>query len=151
MSSKNKLNNKSIRRSQRAAGCESSYTPVSAIAQKTSARLLSNPKQKMTGNTRRRLKKSRGFNVQPTFQSIRTAHIVPEVKVALKLEALPMVKLIRRLKQAARRASTCKHILLDLAHDSKFTQGLVAEQIHQLSLCRQISAEISVRNHNTQH
>lgn len=149
MSSKNKIENKSARRSLRAAVVPVERTPVSPIAQKTSARLLSNPKQKMTGNTRRRLQKSRGVALDYIFQNIRTVSLLPEVKVALKLEALPIVKLFRRLHQACRRAATCRYILAKIHPGSKFIASLNAEQTHQLSLCKQISAEITVRNHNT--
>lgn len=147
MSNKNKLENKSIRRSLRGSVAVVERTPVSPIAQKTSARLLSDPKKKLTGNTRRRLQRSRGFALS---LGVYQASIIPEVKSALKLEALPIAKLFRRLKQACRRAATAKYLLLEISPGSKFAAGIVAEQIHQLSLCRQIQAEISVRNH-TKH
>lgn len=149
MSNRNKLENKSLRRSQRAARPTPDRTPVSPIAQKTSARILSDPKKKLTGNTRRRLQRSRGFSIDRPLPVVRP--LLPEVVFALKLESLTMVKLVRRLKQSARRAATCRYLLAKIHPGSKFIASLNAEQTHQLSLCRQVAAEISVRNHNTQH
>lgn len=147
MSSKNKLENKSARRSLRAAVVVADRTPVSAIAQKTSARLLSDPKKKMTGSTRRRLLRSRGFSIDRP--SISTFFRAAEVKAMLKLEKLSLFKLFRRLKQACRRAATCRSLLAKLSPGSKFAAGLAAEQTHQISLAGQIKAEISVRNNQT--
>lgn len=149
MSNKNKIENKSIRRSERAAITVLDRTPISEAAPSTLVRILTSPKQKLNGRTRRRIQNSRGSIVRRPL-CLTISHPA-EVKVTLKLQALPLLKLIRRLKQSARRASTCGNLLRDIHPKSKYIPGLQAEQTHQLSLCRQIAAEISVRNHNTQH
>lgn len=88
------------------------------------------------------------------FCAVVTPHTpqpIPEaVKILHKCAKLPMIKLGRRLKQAARRAATAKNLLARLYEGSPFRPSLQAEQDKQLFICKQINAEIMVRNFRAQ-
>lgn len=102
---------------------------------------LTDPKQKCGGRNRRVLKAGMEYLILRP----QTEGTDPAVKVALKLQKLPLRKLIRRLKQSARRASTAGYILTSLAPNSRFRVGILAEQRHQRAIMKQVEAEIQVR------
>jgi hypothetical protein len=147
MSARNKLENKYTRSCTRnVAKTPSGTERVGRVPQEISANILANPKQmRLSGKSRRRLQRGRGLAVVLDTK----APGIPAVKVALALQRLSYVKLLRRMQQAARRAATCKYLLLSLSSISKFAEGVAAEQTFQLSLLRQVAAEIKSRNHQT--
>lgn len=118
--------------------------PIGRIPQAVSASILSNPLQmRLHGKSRRRLQRNRGLAVP-------VERTVPKnfaVRAAVKLTKLTLAKLFRRQAQAARRASTCKYLIADLSPDSQFALKLKSLQTYQLSLLKQITAEINSRNH----
>lgn len=143
MSARNKLENKYTRKATRVfEKSPKGTTPIGRIPQKISANILSNPLQmRLHGKSRRRLQRNRGLAVPVE----RTAPKNFAVRAAVKLTKLTLEKLFRRQAQAARRASTCKHLIADLSPGSQFAIELKSHQTHQLSLLKQISAEIRSR------
>lgn len=147
MSQRNTLENKYTRTATRVFGKSVRGTqPVGRVPQEISARILSNPKQmRLSGKSRRRLQRLRGLGV--------VAHTpAPKnfaVKAAVKLTTLTLAQLLRRQIQTARRASTCKHIIAKLSPGSMFAISIKSQQTHELSLLKQISAEIQSRNHQS--
>lgn len=67
------------------------------------------------------------------------------VKLVAKLARLPLVKLHRRLHQAARRAAQAKYLLAKLGEVSAFRPAVQAEQDRQILLANQINAELKTR------
>lgn len=99
------------------------------------------PKTKMTSKLRRAFLSNRGKDVSTA------ADAAPEaIKTARKLAALPLAKVIRRLHQTARRAASARYILDKLAKGSKFRPPLEKEQDRQISIFRQVVAELQHRN-----
>lgn len=143
MSQRNKLENKYTRTATRVfEKSTKGSVPIGRIPQEISANILSNPRQmKLSGKSRRRLRRNRGLSV-PLLQATPKNFAV---KAAVKLTKLTLEKLFRRQAQAARRASTCKHLIADLSPGSQFAIELKSHQTYQLSLFRQISAEIKSR------
>lgn len=143
MSARNKHENKYTRKATRGLSkTPSGIIPVGRVPQEISANILSNPKQmRLSGKSRRRLQRGRGAVVVIDTK----APGEPAVKVMVKLSRLSLETLHRRLNQAARRASTCKHIIADLSPGSMFALEMQSEQTRQLSLLKQISAEIKSR------
>lgn len=79
------------------------------------------------------------------------AEPIPEaVKLLRKFSRLPMVKLGRRLNQAARKAASAKYLLSKLYEGSPFRVDLQKEQDRQIFIVKQINAEIMVRNFRAQ-
>jgi hypothetical protein len=117
-----------------------SNVPIAALVH-----ALTDPKQHCGGRNRRVLKAALEYIVLRP----QTPAIDPAVKLAVKLEKLTLAKLLRRRSQAARRAATAKYILESLSPNSKFRDGVAAEQTHQLGVWKQVCAEITVRTtHN---
>lgn len=102
---------------------------------------LANPKQRCCGLNRRVLK----AGLEHIVLRPQTPPIDPAVKLALKLEKLTLVQLLRRRKQSARRAATAKYILKSLSPESRFRAGVEAEQTHQICVWKQVNAEIGFR------
>lgn len=146
MSARNKLENKYIRKATRGLSKIPSGTiPIGRVPQEISANILSNPKQmRLSGKSRRRLQRGRGAVVAIDTK----APGEPAVKVMVKFSRLSLAQLLRRQAQAARRASTAKHIISDLSPGSMFAIEMKAVQTSQLSLLRQITAEIRSREHS---
>jgi len=98
------------------------------------------PKTKMTAKLRKSITRGTWKNVAEPKAPIANA-----IKTARKLAALPLAKVIRRLKQTARRAATSRNLLGQLSPVSFFRPNLEREQDRQLSILRQIVAEIQYR------
>lgn len=147
MSARNKIDNKYTRKMTRQVSESPAGTiPVGRVPQDISANILSNPKQmRLSGRSRRRLQRGRGLAVACNPEPAGN----PYVKIAVSLTKLTLAQLIRRQKQAARRASTCKFLLDDLSSASQFAIRIRAEQTHQISVLKQVTAEIKSRNHQT--
>jgi hypothetical protein len=77
---------------------------------------LSNPKQKLSGRMRRKFQQTR-VKVSPYVFSEKKDW---EEKLKKNLLALPLHRLIRRLKSYARHSATCVHLLKRLDPQSRF-------------------------------
>ena len=149
MSARNKLKNKQSRRDARREIAPATGTrQIGRLTNEDSANILADPKSKLTGTLRRRLLARRGLAVE----GIETEPKNFAVRIAVKLTRLTLAQLFRRQAQAARRASTCKHIIEKLSPGSMFAISVKSQQTANLSLLKQINAEIKSRNHekNTQ-
>lgn len=69
----------------------------------------------------------------------------PEVKLALKLQSLPLVKVQSFARRFARRASTVSHILPKLSPDSPFRPTMELNLQRHLSAHNQAQAELTAR------
>ena len=98
-------------------------------------------RQKLSG-TERRMAKRATHQVLMLFPD---QPIEPAVKLVLKLQSLPLVKVIRRQKQFARKASTAKYLLLKMADKSPFRPGMEEAQRGWIGAFRQATAEIKAR------
>jgi len=98
-------------------------------------------RQKLSG-TERRMAKRATFRTLVIFPD---QPIEPAVKLVLKLQSLPLVKVIRRQEQFARRASTAKYLLLKMADKSPFRPGMEEAQRGWIGAFRQATAEIKAR------
>lgn len=99
------------------------------------------PKFKMTSKLRRAFRQNITRNSTPDPEPIAEG-----IKTARKLASLPLAKVIRRLHQTARRAASARHILNKLAQSSRFRPPLEKEQDRQISIFRQVVAELQHRN-----
>lgn len=72
--------------------------------------------------------------------------IHPAIKLTLKLQSLPLERVIRRQKQFARRASTAKHILAKMRPESPLRSGMEAAHGNWIGKFQQATAEIHARN-----
>jgi len=68
-----------------------------------------------------------------------------EIKLALKLQSLPLVKVFRRQRQFARRASTALHLLRKMAEKSPFRPGMEDAHRNWIGAFKQATAEIKAR------
>jgi hypothetical protein len=101
---------------------------------------LFDPKTKMTAKLRKSYRASMSRNIATPKPPIANA-----IKTARKLSALPLAKVFRRLKQSARRAASSRNLLGNLSPVSIFRAPIEREQDRQLSILRQVIAEIQYR------
>ena len=102
---------------------------------------LTDPKTKLTNRMRKNMKAERAFIVTPeTKESVKD-----ELKLLRKLEVLPINKVLRRLKQYARRSSTARHLLEKMSKSSPFRRALELDQLHNVNSFRQTVAELKAR------
>lgn len=118
---------------------------ISDLPAETSAGMLCNPKNRLTGPVRRALMVSR----QIVVEFPRTEPKLEAVRIAARLAALPLEKLGRRLHQSARRASTAKH-LLDKTRRPTLRAALMAEHDRQLVVWAYVRSEIAARYNRAQ-
>lgn len=146
MSSKNKLENKQLRKAIRlqqdlAREQQSTRRAASRVPREIASRILAEPKNKLTHTKRIRMKQALGTIVVPPMTSARDV----AVKVCVKCRSLTLTGVIRLMKKSARRASTVKHLLAKLDAGSRFRAPLQAQQDHFLAVLKQATAEYQVR------
>ena len=124
-----------------------------------SADLLVDPKRKMTARSRRELKRqSHGvFMETPAFikgEKTWTARQQPKdpmVKLTEKLGRYSAGRLVRFIKQSARRAATAKNLLAKLHESSVFRPALLQQQKSNLISFVAASAELDNRGKATEN
>lgn len=146
MSAKNKSWNKKNRKAERAAGdtswSEFARTPLSGFPRAGAIEVLARPfPAKMVARRRKRMMKALSFAIEVP----RLGKTDPAVKMLRKLQHSTLSTLIRRIKQFARRAATCKYLLEMLSADSQFRPALAQSQTANLSAMQQARAEYTVR------
>ena len=125
------------------ARCE--RTPIEFIPLEVSARVLSNPKQRLTAKSRKRFLRSRANTIAaPTNPAVASP-----IKFAKRLSRLSLFQLGRERKKAARRAATAKHLLDKLSPNSPFRPPVASEQSKQIYRLAQVMAEIGSRIKST--
>lgn len=101
---------------------------------------------KISGPRRRALLRSRDMVCLDVARPLFDAEPVhPAARVARKLTQLPLVKVLRRQHQFARRASTAAHLAVKLHNDSPFRPAVVAEANANRGYFGQATAEINAR------
>ncbi len=101
---------------------------------------LLNPKVKMTGKILRREMRLR--------ERVKTEHQQPKdpmVKLTQKLAGYSARRLVRFIKQSARRAATAKHLLAKLHEFSSFRPAILQQQKNNLIAFVAASAELNNR------
>lgn len=105
----------------------------------TATSLLADPKAKMTSRHRRRLQRIRqravGNPQQPKDGMLRLTEALAKRSAR---------RLVRFIKQSARRASTAKHILAGLAPDSKFRPAV--EETQKFNIIAFVAATTELEN-----
>lgn len=144
MSKRNTLESKRERKNDRAykaTGPKCSRSPVAEIPLEVSADLLVNPKERMGRAVRRNIKRTRDTLVLVELKEPRRR----EVKNLLKLQTLPLTRLIREMQRTARRVSTAGYLMKNATLGSKYRARLEAVYAAQFAYLTQIKAEYEVR------
>jgi hypothetical protein len=145
MSAKNKLQNKKLRKAERGAG-DSAWAQFQRTAlsefPRAAARVLARPfPAKQTNPRRKRMMKA----VSSRIEVPRLKTLDPAVKLAVDLQRVSLVRLIRVIKHSARHASTCKHLAEKCTPDSQIQKNLATAQTYHLGVMKQAQAEYNVR------
>jgi hypothetical protein len=146
MSAKNKLQNKKLRKVERAAGdsawSQFQRTPLSGFPREAAVKVLALPfPAKSTAPRRKRL-------IRALSSAISVPRIKPKdsaVKLTVDLQRVSMVRLIRVIKKSARHAATCKYLAGKCTPGSQIQQNLATAQVAHLGVMRQARAEYNVR------
>lgn len=145
MSLQNKASVKRARHSDRAEKNEAwkkfERKPLSGFPRAAAVNVLANNEGKQTNPRRKRMRKA----LSSAIQVPRIQPKDPAIKLTQDLQRMPLSTLIRRIRQSARRASTCKHLAEKCTPGSKVQEQLVAAQTHYLGVMRQAQAEYKVR------
>jgi len=104
---------------------------------------LTDPKRKLSGRQRRYAMRMRENWANSVIS--RQAPKDPMLKLTQKLARCSAGRLVRFIKQSARRASTAKHLLAKLHEQSVFHPGLVQQQKSNLISFVAASAELDNR------
>lgn len=115
--------------------------PLLPIPLEISARVLSDPKQKLSARSRKRFLKSRGAVIDLPC----TEPVLTPIKFARRLTRLSLRQVGREIHKAAHRAATAKYILDDLSPDSMFRPSVQAQHDAQLHRFKQAVAEREAR------
>lgn len=114
---------------------------------------LSNPKQKLSGSLRRRAKRAlAGYwtelgEIQAKERGTHVARQQPKDGMLRLTEALAKRsarRLVRFIKQSARRASTAKHLLAKMSPDSKFRPPV--EETQKFNIIAFVAATTELEN-----
>lgn len=144
MSTKNKLQNKKLRKADRGAGdtawSQFTRTPLSQFPRSAAVNVLANCKNKSTTPRRKRMARA----LLSIINVPRTEQKDPAVKLTVDLQRLPIVRLIRVIKKSARHAATCRY-LIDQCKTESLKKNLVAAQTFHLGVMKQAQAEYNVR------
>lgn len=100
---------------------------------------------KISGPRRRQMMRSREMICVDDYTPQPTEGIHPAARCARKLTELPLVKVLRRQHQFARRSSTAAHLAAKLHNDSPFRPAVVAEANANRGFFGQATAEINAR------
>lgn len=117
---------------------------LSGIPLVASAAILTDPKAKTGRGAREVLTRSRDVLCTDTTP---TPPRPAPVRLALRLQKMPFVKLQSNLRRFARRASTAKYLAAKLSEDSPYRAAVERSQTQQLNALRQAQAEIQSRTH----
>jgi len=115
---------------------------VSPLPREMSAKILGNPKNKLTAKNRKRVMRSRYFTV--VNPGVAIAKPVQD-RIDAKISGLTMTQLVRKTVQCPHRIQRAKSILEDLSPDSSFAPGIrhnIAVNVYVLSV---VEAEIKRR------
>jgi hypothetical protein len=146
MSAKNKLQNKKLRKAERGAGdsawSQFQRTALSGFPCAAAIGVLARPfPAKQTNPRRKRMMKALSSRIEVP----RLKTLDPAVKLAVDLQRVSIVRLIRTIKKSARHASTCRHLAAKCTPESQIQKNLLAVQTFHLGVLKQAQAEYKVR------
>jgi hypothetical protein len=114
---------------------------MSQFPRTAAVKVLANPLAKSTAPRRKRIRRALSASISVP----RLPQKDPAVKLAVDLQRVSLVRLIRTIRHSARHASTCKHLAAKCTPESQIQKNLLAVQTFHLGVLKQAQAEYKVR------
>lgn len=118
-------------------------TASSPLPREMSAKILGNPKNKLTAKNRKRVMRSRYFTVINPGIAIEKSM---QDRITANVAGLSMTQLVRRTIQCPHRIQKAKSILEDLSPDSSFAPGIRYNIAVNVFILATVEAEIARRS-----
>lgn len=115
---------------------------TSPLPREMSAKILSNPKNKLTAKNRKRVMRSREFTVVPPKATVGK---LTQDRIEFNISRLTMAQLCRRRVQCPHRIQKAKSILEDLSPDSSFVPAIKQNIAVNVFILAAVEGEIARR------